>query len=39
VRRWQKLGFTKAFSLDGGLNAWIKDNMPVTRSAGGVVAT
>ncbi|MFI4890213.1 MAG: rhodanese-like domain-containing protein [Steroidobacterales bacterium] len=30
-----KLGFTKAVSLNGGLNRWIKDNMPVIRSAGG----
>jgi rhodanese-related sulfurtransferase len=35
VRTLTKLGFTKAFSLDGGLNGWIKDNMPVTKSAGG----
>jgi rhodanese-related sulfurtransferase len=35
VRTLAKLGFTKAFNLEGGLNAWIKDNMPVTRSAGG----
>jgi rhodanese-related sulfurtransferase len=35
ARTLAKLGFTKAVSLDGGLNSWIKDNMPVIRSTGG----
>ena len=33
--RSTKLGFTKVFNLDGGLNAWIKDNLPLTKSAAG----
>jgi rhodanese-related sulfurtransferase len=35
VRTLSKLGFTKVFSLEGGLNAWIKNNMPVTKSSTG----
>lgn len=35
ARTLAKLGFTKVFNLDGGLNAWVKDNLPLTRSAGG----
>lgn len=27
-----KLGFTKVFNLQGGLNAWIKDNLPVVKT-------
>jgi rhodanese-related sulfurtransferase len=30
-----KLGFTKVFSLQGGLNAWVKDNLPLTKTASG----
>jgi rhodanese-related sulfurtransferase len=30
-----KLGFTKVFNLQGGLNAWVKDNLPLTKSASG----
>ena len=30
-----KLGFTKVFNLQGGLNAWVKDNLPLTKTAGG----
>jgi rhodanese-related sulfurtransferase len=30
-----KLGFTKAASLEGGLNGWVKDNLPVTRTGSG----
>jgi rhodanese-related sulfurtransferase len=30
-----KLGFTKVFNLQGGLNAWVKDNMPLAKSPGG----
>ena len=32
ARTLQRLGFTKAFSLAGGLNGWIKDNMPVGKA-------
>jgi rhodanese-related sulfurtransferase len=34
ARTLTKLGFTKVFNLEGGLNAWIKDNLPLTRAAG-----
>jgi rhodanese-related sulfurtransferase len=27
-----KLGFTKVFNLQGGLNAWIKDNLPLAKT-------
>jgi rhodanese-related sulfurtransferase len=30
-----KLGFTKVFNLHGGLNAWIKDNLPLAKSSPG----
>ena len=30
-----KLGFAKVFNLQGGLNAWVKDNLPLAKSAGG----
>jgi rhodanese-related sulfurtransferase len=30
-----KLGFTKVFNLQGGLNAWVKDNMPLAKSQAG----
>ena len=35
ARTLAKLGFTKVFNLDGGLNAWIKDNLPVIKGGGG----
>jgi rhodanese-related sulfurtransferase len=36
ARTLMKLGFTKVFNLHGGLNAWVKDNLPlVKRSPGG----
>ena len=35
ARTLAKLGFTKVFNLDGGLNAWVKDNLPVIKGAGG----
>ena len=35
ARALAKLGFTKVFNLDGGLNAWIKDNLPVIKGGGG----
>jgi rhodanese-related sulfurtransferase len=35
VRTLTKLGFTKVFNLEGGLNAWVKDNLPLIKTAGG----
>lgn len=35
ARTLSKLGFTKVFALEGGLNAWLKDNLPVTKSVAG----
>jgi rhodanese-related sulfurtransferase len=35
ARTLTKLGFTKVFSLQGGLNAWLKDNLPLTKTASG----
>ncbi len=35
VRTLTKLGFSKVFNLEGGLNGWLKDNMPLAKSAGG----
>jgi rhodanese-related sulfurtransferase len=35
ARTLTKLGFTKVFSLEGGLNAWMKDNLPLTKTASG----
>ena len=35
ARTLARLGFTKVFNLDGGLNAWVKDNLPVIKGAGG----
>jgi rhodanese-related sulfurtransferase len=32
ARTLQKLGFTKVFTLAGGLSSWIKDNMPVGKA-------
>jgi rhodanese-related sulfurtransferase len=34
ARTLSKLGFTKVFNLQGGLGAWIKDNMPLVKSGG-----
>jgi rhodanese-related sulfurtransferase len=28
-----KLGFKQVFNLEGGLNAWVKDNLPLTKSS------
>jgi rhodanese-related sulfurtransferase len=39
ARSLVKLGFTKVFNLQGGLNAWIKDNMPVAKTGGGKSAS
>ena len=33
ARTLLKLGFTKVFNLQGGLSAWVKDNLPVAKSA------
>lgn len=35
ARQLTRLGFTKVFNLEGGLNAWVKDNLPLTKSASG----
>jgi rhodanese-related sulfurtransferase len=35
ARTLMKLGFTKVFNLQGGLNAWIKDNLPLTKTSSG----
>lgn len=35
ARTLTKLGFTKVFNLEGGLNAWVKDNLPLTKTASG----
>jgi rhodanese-related sulfurtransferase len=35
ARTLTKLGFTKVFNLEGGLNAWVKDNLPLAKTAGG----
>jgi rhodanese-related sulfurtransferase len=35
VRTLAKLGFTKVFNLEGGLNGWIKDNLPLAKSLPG----
>jgi rhodanese-related sulfurtransferase len=35
ARTLAKLGFTKVFNLEGGLNAWSKDNLPLVKTTGG----
>jgi rhodanese-related sulfurtransferase len=35
ARTLMKLGFTKVFNLQGGLNAWVKDNLPLTKTGPG----
>jgi rhodanese-related sulfurtransferase len=35
ARALTKLGFTKVFNLQGGLNAWVKENMPLVKTTGG----
>jgi rhodanese-related sulfurtransferase len=35
ARTLMKLGFTKVFNLQGGLNAWVKDNMPLAKTSSG----
>ncbi|MEP6547895.1 MAG: rhodanese-like domain-containing protein [Gammaproteobacteria bacterium] len=34
ARALTKLGFTKVFNLQGGLNAWMKDNLPLAKTPG-----
>jgi rhodanese-related sulfurtransferase len=33
ARTLMKLGFTKVFNLQGGLGAWVKENLPVAKTA------
>jgi rhodanese-related sulfurtransferase len=33
ARTLMKLGFTKVFNLQGGLNGWVKDNLPLTKTS------
>ena len=35
ARALMKLGFTKVFNLQGGLDAWVKDNLPLAKSSQG----
>jgi rhodanese-related sulfurtransferase len=35
ARTLQRLGFTRVFNLEGGVNAWVKDNLPLTKTAAG----
>ena len=35
ARTLMKLGFTKVFTLQGGLNAWVKDNLPLAKGSRG----
>jgi rhodanese-related sulfurtransferase len=35
ARTLAKLGFTKVFNLDGGLNAWVKENLPLIKGSSG----
>jgi rhodanese-related sulfurtransferase len=39
ARTLMKLGFTKVFNLQGGLSAWLKDNLPVAKAAAGKSAS
>ena len=32
ARALTKLGFTKVFNLQGGINGWMKDNLPVVKT-------
>jgi rhodanese-related sulfurtransferase len=35
ARTLAKLGFVKVVNLQGGLNGWLKDNLPLVKSKGG----
>ncbi len=35
VRALAKHGFGRIFNLEGGINAWIKDNLPVSKTPAG----
>ena len=35
ARTLAKLGFTQVFNLQGGLSAWVKDNLPLAKTAPG----
>src|ERR1700683_727376 len=35
ARTLMKLGFTKVFNLQGGVNAWVKDNLPLAKTSPG----
>jgi rhodanese-related sulfurtransferase len=35
ARTLAKLGFTKVFNLEGGVNAWVRDNLPLTKTPAG----
>jgi rhodanese-related sulfurtransferase len=39
ARTLAKLGFTKVFNLEGGLNAWVRDNLPLTKTPAGKMKT
>jgi rhodanese-related sulfurtransferase len=33
ARALAKMGFTKVFNLQGGVNAWVKENLPLVKTA------
>ena len=35
ARTLMKLGFTRVFNLQGGLQAWAKDNLPLSKTSAG----
>jgi rhodanese-related sulfurtransferase len=34
ARALTKMGFTKVFNLQGGINAWVKENLPLVKTSG-----